>query len=177
MPSLQLRNQTLHPELQYESKQFGTSIRFSPEILAHFETYRQQGHIKTEIGGQLFGEFIRNEIRVIRATGPNSADRHGGTWFKPNLGEHNIEIKRLFEQKLHFVGDWHTHPEPEPFPSSWDLESMEDCFRKSHHELKAFLMVIIGRQNFPKGMWVSLHGWDKWERLAFMQSSSPLKNF
>ena len=68
--------------------------------------------------------------------------------------------------RLGYLGDWHTHPEREPSPSSWDLESMEDCFKKSRHQLKAFVMVIVGRAAFPEGLWVSLHDKAKWERVT-----------
>jgi integrative and conjugative element protein (TIGR02256 family) len=77
-----------------------------------------------------------------------------------------MEIKSCFSDGLHFVGDWHTHPEGEPTPSSVDIKSMEDCFKKSSHQLEAFMMVIVGQAKFPKGLWVSLHGSTDWERLT-----------
>ena len=136
--------------------------------MKHFVEHRQQGHIKTEIGGQLFAEFVKNEVRVVRTTGPNATDKRGWAWFRPDQRKQNIEIKQLFDGGLHFVGDWHTHPEREPSPSSWDLESMEDCFNKSRHQLKAFVMVIVGRAKFPQGLWVSLHDRASWDRLIMV---------
>lgn len=153
-------------ELRFVSKRFGTSIRFSSGVVEHFATHRQQGRVKTEIGGQLFAQFERGEVRVVRVTGPNAADKRGWTWFRPNLRKQNVEIQQLFQEGLHFVGDWHTHPEREPTPSSWDTESMKDCFKKSRHQLKAFLMVIVGRADFPSGLRVSLHQSDVAERLV-----------
>jgi len=166
MSSLQLKKPALHPELRFESKRLGTVVCFSPEVVAHFVKHRQQGRIKTEIGGQLFAQFVKNEVRVIRATGPNTTDRRGWAWFRPDQRIQNVEIKRLFENGLHFVGDWHTHPERKPSPSSWDLESMEDCFKKSRHQLRAFVMVIVGQAMFPEGLWVSIHRNNGFEKLA-----------
>jgi integrative and conjugative element protein (TIGR02256 family) len=157
MSSLQLKTSAQHTELRYKSERLSTVVCFYPEVVAHFHARRQQGKIKTEIGGQLFAEFVKNEVRVVRATGPNPIDKRGWAWFKPDQSNQNVEIKRLFKQRLHFVGDWHTHPEREPRPSSWDMESMEDCFKKSRHQLKAFVMVIVGRADFPGGLWVSVH--------------------
>lgn len=115
------------------------------------------------------GRKPKTEIRFkIPATGPNATDRRGWSWFMPDQVKQNVEIKRLFQAGLHFVGDWHTHPETNPHPSKWDLESMQDCFKKSRHELKAFLMVIVGRRDFPKGLWVSLHDRTSWERLTLV---------
>ncbi len=172
MSFVQLKKLAPQPDLRFESKRLGTIVSFSSEVVKHFVDHRQQGKIKTEIGGQLFAEFVKNEVRVVRTTGPNATDKRGWAWFKPDQRKQNIEIKQLFEDGLHFVGDWHTHPEREPSPSSWDLESMEDCFKKSRHQLKAFVMVIIGRAEFPQGLWVSLHGPAKWERLALAENQS-----
>lgn len=138
----------------------------TPSIVSHFAEHRQEGKIKTEIGGQLFARFSKSKVQVLMATGPHATDKRGWSWFRPDIRNQNTEIKRLFKNGLHFVGDWHTHPEGAPSPSSWDMESMEDCFKKSRHELKAFLMVIVGRAEFPKGLWVSLHNEKTWERLA-----------
>lgn len=160
-----------HVEFRFVSKRFGTAICFSPEVVEHFATHRQQGKVKTEIGGQLFARFEHGEVRVIRATGPNATDKRGWTWFKPDLRKQNVEIQQLFQKGLHFIGDWHTHPEREPTPSSWDTDSMKDCFKKSRHQLKAFLMVIVGRADFPSGLWVSLHQHNDVERLIHERAS------
>lgn len=167
---MQLKRPGQQSDLRYESKRLGTIVTFSAEVVDHFAEHRQQGKIKTEIGGQLFAKFAKKEVRVVRTTGPNASDKRGWSWFKPDQRKQNIEIKQLFGDGLHFVGDWHTHPEREPSPSSWDLESMEDCFNKSRHQLKAFVMVIIGHANFTQGIWVSLHWADGWEHLALVEN-------
>lgn len=172
MSALQLRNSDQYPELRFESKRLGTLVCFSPEVVAHFVAYRQQRKIKTEIGGQLFARFVKNEVRVTRATGPNASDERSRTSFRPDQIHQNLEIKRLFEDKLHFVGDWHTHPEQTPSPSSLDLASMEDCFKKSRHQLKAFVMVIVGRAEFPEGLWVSVHDRESWDRLTLVANQN-----
>lgn len=171
MSTVQLKKPALKPDLRFESKRLGTIVSFSPEVVKHFVEHRQQGKIKTEIGGQLFAEFVKNEVRVVRTTGPNATDKRGWAWFKPDQRKQNIEINELFADGLHFVGDWHTHPEREPSPSSWDLESMEDCFKKSRHQLKAFVMVIVGRAAFPEGFWVSVHRDGGFEKLELIKSS------
>ncbi len=154
-----------NPELRFVSKRDGTVIHFSAEVIEHFAKHRQLGRIKTEIGGQLFARFTGGEVRVVRATGPKAADKRGWTWFMPDLRQQNVEIQQLFQEGLHFIGDWHTHPQREPTPSSWDTDSMKDSFQKSRHQLKAFLMVIVGRADFPNGLWVSLHQQNDFERM------------
>ena len=171
MPSVQLKKPAPQPDLRFETKRLSTIVTFSAEVVKHFADHRQQGKIKTEIGGQLFAEFVKNEVRVVRTTGPNATDRRGWAWFRPDQRKQNDEIKQLFADGLHFVGDWHTHPEREPSPSSWDLESMEDCFKKSRHQLKAFVMVIVGRAAFPEGLWVSVQRDGGFEKLKLIKSN------
>jgi integrative and conjugative element protein (TIGR02256 family) len=169
LPSLQLTTFLPQHELCYASKQQRTIVSFSMEVLAHFQAHRQTGKATSEVGGQLFADIAGNEVRVVRATGPNTTDKRGWAWFNPDRRKQNSEIKQMFESGLHFVGDWHTHPEETPTPSSLDLESMADCFRKSRHQLAAFLMVIVGRAEFPDGLWVSLHNSSKRERLELVR--------
>lgn len=151
--------------LRFRSECIGSIICLSPEVLNHFYTHRQGHGAKSEVGGQLFAEFISDQVRIVRATGPNATDKRGWTWFNPDRRRQNAEIKRLFSQGLHFVGDWHTHHEPQPMPSTLDLASMRDCFKKSRHQLKVFVMVIVGQACFPAGLWVGLHGSDVLEKL------------
>jgi proteasome lid subunit RPN8/RPN11 len=54
------------------------------------------------------------------------------------------------------VGDWHSHPEPVPRPSYLDLHSMKECFLRSKHELRNFLLIIVGNRAGPAGLYVAL---------------------
>jgi len=57
---------------------------------------------------------------------------------------------------LHYVGDWHTHPEQVACPSGTDRFTMTDCVAKSDHELRGFLLVVVGTERIPIGTHVSL---------------------
>lgn len=140
-------------------------IEFSLEVLEHFYKNRQNKGKSKEVGGQLFAKFHAEHIKIMLATGPNSTDKKGWNWFKPERWMQNFEIRQQFFQGLHFVGDWHTHPESRPKASSLDLASMQDCFIKSNHQLNAFILVIVGQNDFPDGLWVSLHREKDFERL------------
>jgi len=58
---------------------------------------------------------------------------------------------------MHYVGDWHTHPQAVPEPSIGDVESIGDCFRRSTKAIGGFLLVVVGREPFPLGLFVGLH--------------------
>lgn len=94
---------------------------------------------------------------VCKATGPKENDKRGRFFFLPNRKSERAEINRNHEDGLHFVGDWHTHPEAVPRPSGEDLTSIQNCYSESTHSLKYFVMIIVGTSAFPEGLCVSIH--------------------
>jgi proteasome lid subunit RPN8/RPN11 len=58
---------------------------------------------------------------------------------------------------MHFVGEWHTHPEPHPAPSSLDLSSAREAFVTSIHELNFFVSIIVGNEPEKLDLWVGVH--------------------
>jgi len=143
--------------VRFGSKSLNWDVLIEPNVVQHLMAHRQLGNTSPEVGGQLFGTFEKDRVRVILATGPRDADRKSRFSFFPNRNKENAEIKKSFETGLHYVGDWHTHPERKPSPSSTDLESMKDCFRKSKHQMSHFVMVIVGEDESPGHWWASAH--------------------
>ena len=123
--------------------------------LARFHRYRQTGRRK-EAGGQLFATFRKGVTRVECATGPRRADRRGHSYFIPDRLAERREIQRLFTHGLHYIGDWHTHPELKPTPSSTDIRNFREMFVQSRHNLRSFVMVIVGVAQIPTGLYVGL---------------------
>ena len=58
---------------------------------------------------------------------------------------------------LHYVSDWHTHPEPVPRPSPLDAVSIAECVKKSRHLLNGFVLVVVGQAEPPVGLHVLVH--------------------
>ncbi|MGX7705590.1 Mov34/MPN/PAD-1 family protein [Methylobacterium sp. Gmos1] len=135
----------------------GQTLIFSDQVLRHFERHRQVNRSHNEAGGQIFARINGNEINVIDATGPRLTDRRTRTSFVPDRYAEQVEIDERFVRGLHFVGDWHTHPEDQPSPSAIDLRSTAEGVRLSKHCLNAFVLVIVGRSRFPYGLHISLH--------------------
>ena len=145
-----------------ESRQF---LILEQNVLDHFVKWRQLDPRSPEAGGQLFGAVEDQCIKVKLATGPRRSDRRGRFYFIADRIAERREIRTLHRSGLHYFGDWHTHPQPIPAPSRTDLSSMADLFSRSKHELKAFLMVIVGTAGFPDGLHVSLHEANAWSKL------------
>ena len=155
--------------LIYPIGESGQSLKFQPNVLKHFKSWQQKERGSNEAGGQLFGYVEKAHVIISCATGPRSTDkRHVFSYIGDRIAERR-EIKHLHRKKLHYLGDWHTHPEEFPTPSQTDITSMGDIFSKSEHELNSFLMVIVGTAQFPQGLHVSMHDTDRWMPLCCLQ--------
>lgn len=126
-------------------------------VIAHLRQNIQKKWWQCEAGGQLFARMNSREWIVELATGPRQSDFRSRFAFRPDRCAERTEIETLFANGLHYVGDWHTHAEDLPTPSGSDLKSMSDIVSKSKHSLDGFLMLIVGRSEFPKGLWASKH--------------------
>ena len=130
-------------------------IIFSDDVLTYLAQHRQLGKSDPEAGGQLFAQFSEGVVTIVQATGPYSRDKRWRFGLMIDHFTRRNDIRRLHRLGLHFVGDWHTHPEPNPTPSPLDDRSMLDMFRRSKHDLAAFIMVIVGQADAPAGMFVA----------------------
>lgn len=110
-----------------------------------------------EAGGQLFARFDGFRIIVEEATGPRRSDRRTRTSYVPSRLAEQREINSRYERGLHYIGDWHTHPEKIPSPSLIDMRSIDDCVAKSEHSLNGFILIVVGTVEPPDGFHTALH--------------------
>lgn len=139
--------------------EFGIVVEFSESVFEHFARHRQTHPSMPEAGGQIFAR-ITDEGRhwnVVHASGPRATDQRSRFGVCFNRAEEQREIDEAFVEGLHYVGDWHTHPESAPNPSRRDVLSMRQIARDSRHQLPGFLMVIVGDAALPASLWVSFH--------------------
>lgn len=148
----------------------GLSATVSGKALTHVHRFRQTTCWKREAGGQLFAKVLDAGWLVEEATGPRINDIRSRFGFEPDRPAERREIQKLFATGLHYVGDWHTHPEPTPTPSQIDLNSIRDMVQASKHELPGFLMLIVGTNLDTTGYSLTLHrvdgSWEKFLPLA-----------
>ena len=127
---------------------------FDNVCLATFEKCRQRTCVLRENGGQLFAKFLGDKIVIEIATITRGNTKRSRFGFWPDRLAERQDIQALFDKGLHYIGDWHTHPESTPAPSASDRIKMIDIFQRSNHELKNMLMVIVGLASFPEGLFV-----------------------
>ena len=158
----------------FETPSLGLTVEITQGVIDHLNRYRQLNDKDKEAGGQLFAcLYAGNDLWVIeKSTGPQRRDFRSRFGFSPNRKMEQKDIDAAFARRLHFVGDWHTHPEPLPTPSIQDNKAMSDMFDRSKHQLKGFILVIVGNGQI-KDLWVSIHsGSGKHEPLSLKEVQS-----
>lgn len=141
----------------YRYGETGQSIVITYSVIDVFTRHQQTSSAAPEAGGLLFARIYPNVIEIVTATEPTKSDIRSRFLFKSSRQTAKTLIKEKFKDGLHFVGEWHTHPEPEPTPSSIDLKSMAESFARSIHQLDHFIMIIVGNQVGEMKLWVSMH--------------------
>ena len=143
--------------LAYPIGTSGETVVISNTVLDHLCHHRQMRWWQREAGGLLFARFEGANIQIVEATGPRSDDARSRYRFAFRLERQQAVVDERFGRGLHYVGDWHSHPEARPQPSPRDLQTMGSRVRESIHGFGGFLFAIIGCDPLPAGLAVLLH--------------------
>lgn len=89
-----------------------------------------------ETGGMLVGYrgHDRPELVVTAATGPGPRARHRRYTFAPDGHWQQRLLAAIYEQSgrvTSYLGDWHSHPDGRPLPSTRDLKTARKVSRRS----------------------------------------------
>ncbi|MCR9193822.1 MAG: Mov34/MPN/PAD-1 family protein [Hyphomonas sp.] len=129
---------------------------FDARALETLYSERQLNPSQPESGGQLFGAFTGDAVHIITVTTPSRDDVRSRFRFSRLQATEQAEIDQAFTAGLHYLGDWHSHPEFKPTPSSIDVVSAKKLFRTSKSELRNFLMVIVGTSENVADLYIAL---------------------
>lgn len=100
-----------------------TLVYFRPEVIQTFECHRQTDAQQPESGGILLGCRRGRHFEIMHATTPFPKDRRWRTGFIREREGHQAVATRLWAASkgiIDYVGEWHTHPELTPRPSTID---------------------------------------------------------
>jgi len=142
--------------IRFVEREGGPAIVLTDDALSAIDKYRQIDMKAKESGGQMFAKFEGADTIIVEATIPKILDKRSRYGFKPNKMLQRLEIYDRYRKGLHFIGDWHTHPEKHPSPSDKDISNMAECFHLSIHNLRAFVMVLVGTEPVSGGLYVAL---------------------
>lgn len=125
------------------------TLEFTSQAIAVMLANAQTHKGSSESVGQFYTrDLTRSQLVIEHATclPPRFASR-SRVRFDPSRAL--AERQRFFQQGLHCVGLWHTHPEPYPSPSYEDRCLALDYAVAAQPQLNGIVFVIVGNLPLP----------------------------
>jgi integrative and conjugative element protein (TIGR02256 family) len=130
-------------------RQGGAVIKLDSGPLHQLLGFRQLASSDVEAGGVLLGRYILGcrDVVVDEVTTPMAGDQRTRLSFHRNPQFHQQVIDERWKSSrgtCHYLGEWHTHPEPLPTPSRIDLEDWRRRLREDRYPGDSLFFVIVG---------------------------------
>jgi integrative and conjugative element protein (TIGR02256 family) len=145
----------MYKDIRIPIKRSSQKIIILGNVFENIAQYMQI-HNNPESGGLLFAEFKLPEIIIKKISISNKNDYRTRYEYKPDQIKQQKIIDSYFKKGLHYIGEWHTHPEKIPVPSIIDIITMKDIFIKSKHRLNYFLLIIVGNKMSENMFWIGM---------------------
>lgn len=126
-----------------------TLLYFSDSSLETFNQYVQVRDVDCEAGGLLLGSVHGTHVLIEQATVPTVWDKRFRYLFeRMPFGHEAIALARWTDSQgiIRYLGEWHTHPEDHPHPSSLDRSEWNRLSAK-RRDKRPMLAVIVGRKS------------------------------
>lgn len=118
-------------------------VLIEAEPLELMDRHWQDSVGKPESGGILLGYRRGDHLQVTIASAPQKADR-GWRYQFVRSARHHQEIAlrhwHASDQKIDYLGEWHTHPECQPNPSATDLSEWRKICRQREARMVFLIM-------------------------------------
>ena len=133
----------------YKNESTGLTLEISDLLLKEIIDVGIQ-HCPNEFGGFLIG-FYSEDSKQLNITDIILPKKYKATPYlfeRDTIGV-NERLRRFFkgEPKKYYVGEWHTHPQNPPIPSSFDYNAMVAISNHKNVAIKNPLLLIVGYQN------------------------------
>ncbi len=123
------------------------TVVFTKDLLQNLYRHRQVRNNSHEAGGILLGQVRESVIYLLKASYPNEKDTSHRTGFNRDKFSAQLIINHEFinsGKKTIYLGEWHTHPEKNPKPSSRDMSMIKSQFKANKLNEDFTLLLILG---------------------------------
>lgn len=138
MPSVQFVSEWVTPD----RKRFAV---LAPAAVEVFMRHRQRFPWQTEAGGILLGKRRGNHLEVLFATEPMITDRRQPFFFEREVHGHATAAMNAWAASggtVDYLGEWHTHPQRVPVPSSLDRTEWRKLFAGRAKHLPLAVLIV-----------------------------------
>ncbi len=135
----------------------GRRLKVDGAVLARLTAYRQVAADQHEAGGVLLGRYLlgSEDVVVDEITEPMPGDHRSRFRFRRQQKSHQRRIDDAWlasRGTCGYLGEWHTHPEPNPTPSRTDLEDWQRHLRVDVFDGDTLYFLIVGNK--------TIHAWE-----------------
>lgn len=125
-----------------------TILIISENVIKKINIYRQTKG-KCEAGGILLGRISidYSEYIIEDISEPSLKDRRFKFGFIRNKSNAQKIINEAFKKSngtIHYLGEWHTHPESNPIPSIIDKKLIDNIINETKNIVDIIFMIILG---------------------------------
>lgn len=129
----------------------GGRLEVSVAAQGQMRKFIQNTFYKREGGGVLLGRHLQNSSDTVidQVTVPMRGDRRGRHYFYRAQFRHQQAIDQAWQQSsgtVTYLGEWHTHPEMIPIPSSTDIKNWSNRLKQDTYSSNILYFIILGRQ-------------------------------
>lgn len=130
----------------------GGLLHLCPSVMQTITSHVQRSRKAPEAGGVLLGRLLleRPDVLVDSVTVPSKSDRQTRFSFfraRSPAQRHIDQAWRLSKGDQNYLGEWHTHPEAVPAPSTKDLKNWIRLARIAKFEQESLFFVIAGLES------------------------------
>lgn len=124
----------------------GLSILIDDELLDRLKEAGRK-HYPKEFGGLLIGNYSddKKTVQIKHTILPRKYKSSRYSFKRGNEGLRSI-LEHYYSQKpsAYYVGEWHTHPDNRPVPSSTDLRTLQEIVDDENVLITNPILLIIG---------------------------------
>lgn len=118
-----------------------------PEAVKKMFKYKQVRWTDTEAGGILIGRILEedNNIIIDDVSEPMPTDKRKRTRFNRKPDGHQEYMNEAFEREkgsCFYLGEWHTHPQRIPIPSTTDRKDWGRLLKVGFESRELFFVIV-----------------------------------
>lgn len=130
----------------YRINELGLTLEIEDDLLCYLIDIGTK-HYPNEFGGFLIGNYAEEQthLRITDTILPNKFKGTPCLFERDTIGIDD-KLKQFYDEepKKYYLGEWHTHPDNLPIPSSTDVNAINSIANHPEVSIKNPVMLIIG---------------------------------